>query len=63
MDELKQQIPLLECLQAHGWQRPRPIGFGRLLGPARCTPTTSPAFWLISTKICSTVTVAVAAVT
>jgi DNA primase len=32
LDELKQQIPLLEYLQAHGWQQPRPIGFGRLLG-------------------------------
>ena len=32
LDELKQQIPLLEYLQAHGWQHPRPIGFGRLLG-------------------------------
>src|SRR5580658_7305765 len=32
LDELKQQIPLLEYLQAHDWQQPRPIGFGRLLG-------------------------------
>ena len=32
IDELKQQIPLLDYLQAHGWQQPRPIGFGRLLG-------------------------------
>ena len=32
LDELKQQIPLLEYLQAHGWQQARPIGFGRLLG-------------------------------
>jgi DNA primase len=32
LDELKQQIPLLECVQAHGWQQARPIGFGRLLG-------------------------------
>jgi DNA primase len=32
LDELKQQIPLLEYLQAHGWQQPRPIGIGRLLG-------------------------------
>src|SRR2546425_6436911 len=32
LDELKQQIPLLEYLQAHDWQEARPIGFGRLLG-------------------------------
>jgi DNA primase len=32
LDELKQQIPLLEYLQAHDWQQARPIGFGRLLG-------------------------------
>jgi DNA primase len=32
LDELKQQIPLLEYLQAHDWQQTRPIGFGRFLG-------------------------------
>ena len=32
LDELKQQIPLLEYLQAHDWQQAKPIGFGRLLG-------------------------------
>ena len=32
LDELKQRIPLLEYVQAHGWQQARPIGFGRLLG-------------------------------
>jgi DNA primase len=32
LDELKQQIPLLEYLQAHEWQQAKPIGFGRLLG-------------------------------
>ena len=32
LDELKQQIPLLEYLQAHDWQNARPIGFGRFLG-------------------------------
>ena len=32
LDELKQQIPLLEYLQAHAWQQAKPIGFGRLLG-------------------------------
>jgi DNA primase len=32
LDELKQQIPLLEYLQAHDWRQAKPIGFGRLLG-------------------------------
>src|SRR4030081_763755 len=32
LDELKQQIPLLDYLQAQDWQQGRPIGFGRLLG-------------------------------
>src|SRR5438477_6389969 len=32
LDELKQQIPLLEYLQAHDWHQARPIGFGRFLG-------------------------------
>jgi DNA primase len=32
LDELKQQISLLEYLQAHDWQQAKPIGFGRLLG-------------------------------
>jgi len=32
LDELKQQIPLLEYLQAHDWQQARPIGSGRFLG-------------------------------
>ena len=32
LDELKQQIPLLDYLQAHDWQQARPIGFGRFLG-------------------------------
>jgi DNA primase len=32
LDELKQQIPLLEYLQALDWQQARPIGFGRFLG-------------------------------
>jgi hypothetical protein len=63
LDELKQQIPLLEYLQAHDWQQAWPIGFGRLLDCARCTPTTSPAFSLTPPKTCSTATFAVAVVT
>ena len=32
LDELKQQIPLLEYLQAHDWQPARPLSRGRWLG-------------------------------
>ena len=32
LDELKQQIPLLDYLQAHDWQQAKPVGFGRVLG-------------------------------
>jgi len=32
IDELKQQIPLLDFLQAHGWQPTRSIRGGRLMG-------------------------------
>jgi DNA primase len=32
VDELKQQIPLLEYLQAHDWQSARPLSRGRWLG-------------------------------
>jgi DNA primase len=32
IDELKQRIPLLEYLQAHGWQSARSIRDGRLMG-------------------------------
>ena len=32
LDVLKLQVPLLDYVQAHGWQQARPIGFGRFLG-------------------------------
>jgi DNA primase len=32
LDELKQQVSLLEYLQAHQWRQTRPIGCGRFLG-------------------------------
>ena len=56
LDELKQQIPLLEYLQAHDWQQARPIGFGRLLGlcPPHAGHKPSPAFSLTPAKTCST---------
>jgi DNA primase len=44
LDELKQQIPLLEYLQAHDWQQARPIGFGRFLGLCPLHPDRQPSF-------------------
>ena len=32
LDELKQQIPLLEYMQAHDWQPTRYLSRGRLMG-------------------------------
>ena len=32
LDELKQQIPLLEYLQAHNWQQARALSHGRWMG-------------------------------
>jgi DNA primase len=32
LDDLKRQVSLLEYLQAHHWQQPRPISSGRFLG-------------------------------
>jgi hypothetical protein len=64
LDELKQQIPLLDYLEAHDWQPARRIRAASVSWDcARCTPITSPAFCLILTKTCFTATVAVAAVT
>src|SRR5258708_2869354 len=38
LDELKQQIPLLDYLQAHDWQPTRQLSRGRLMGlcPLHC---------------------------
>src|ERR1700690_2094278 len=44
LNELKQQIPLLEYLQAHDWQQARPIGFGRLLGLCPLHADNKPSF-------------------
>jgi hypothetical protein len=46
LDELKQQIPLLDYLQAHDWQPTRQLSRGRPgWDCVRCTPITSQAFW------------------
>jgi len=63
LDELKQQIPLLEYLQAHDWQQARPIGFGRFLGLCPLHADHKPVWWWTPNRICSTATAAVAAAT
>jgi len=63
LDELKQQIPLLEYLQAHDWQHARPIGFGRFLGLCPLHADREPSFLVDPTKTCSTAMAAVAVAT
>jgi DNA primase len=43
LDDLKQQVPLLEYLQAHGLQQARPIGFGRFLALCPLHPDHKPS--------------------
>jgi DNA primase len=50
LDELKQQIPLLEYLQAHDWQQSRPIGFGRFLGLCPLHADHEPSFLVDPSK-------------
>ncbi len=54
LDELKQQISLLEYLQAHDWQQAKPIGFGRLLGLYPLHADHKPSFLVDPTKTCAT---------
>ena len=61
LDELKQQIPLLDYLQAHDWRPSRQLSRGRLMGLP--TPITNQASWWIPARACSTATAVVAAVT
>jgi DNA primase len=44
IDELKQQIPLLDYLQAHGWQPARSIRGGRLMGVCPLHADHKPSF-------------------
>ena len=44
IDELKQQIPLLDYLQAHGWQPARSIRGGRLMGLCPLHAERQPSF-------------------
>jgi DNA primase len=61
LDELKQQIPLLDYLQAHDWQPVRRIGGGRLMGLCPLHTDYKPSFLVDPRKICFTATAAVAA--
>jgi len=44
LDELKQQIPLLDYLQAHDWQPARPLSRGRLMGLCPLHQDHAPSF-------------------
>ena len=46
LDELKQQIPLLEYLQAHDWQPARRLSRGRLMGLCPLHADRKPSFLL-----------------
>ncbi len=46
LDELKQQIPLLEYLQAHDWHSTRRLSRGRLLGLCPLHADHDPSFLL-----------------
>ena len=63
LDELKQQIPLLDYLQAHDWQPARRLSRGRLMGLCPLHADQKPSFLVDPRTACSTVMAAVAAVT
>ena len=65
LDELKQQIRLLEYLQAHDWQPARQLSRGRLMGLCPLHADHKPSFLVDPSKVraCSTATAVVAAVT
>ena len=50
LDELKQQIPLLDYLQAHDWQPARPLSRGRLMGLCPLHADHKPSFLVDPTK-------------
>jgi DNA primase len=50
LDELKQQIPLLEYLQAHDWQPARQLSRGRLMGLCPLHPDHKPSLLVDSGK-------------
>ena len=50
LDELKQQIPLLDYLQAHNWQPARQLSRGRLMGLCPLHEDHKPSFLVDSHK-------------
>ena len=50
LDELKQQIPLLDYLQAHNWQPARQLSRGRWMGLCPLHSDHKPSFLVDSTK-------------
>ena len=50
LDELKQQIPLLDYLQAHDWQPARQLGRGRLMGLCPLHSDHKPSFLVDPSK-------------
>ena len=50
LDELKQQIPLLEYLQAHDWQPARQLSRGRLMGLCPLHADHKPSFLVDTSK-------------
>ena len=50
LDELKQQIPLLDYLQAHNWQPARQLSRGRWMGLCPLHSDQKPSFLVDSTK-------------
>jgi DNA primase len=50
LDELKQQIPLLDYLQAHDWQPARRLSRGRLMGLCPLHPDHKPSFLVDPSK-------------
>ena len=63
LDELKQQIPLLDYLQAHDWQPARQLSRGRLMGLCPLHEDHQPSFLVDPTGTCSIVTAVDTAVT
>jgi DNA primase len=50
LDELKQQIPLVDYLQAHDWQPVRRLSFGRMMGLCPLHADGKPSFLVDSIK-------------
>ncbi len=50
LDELKQQIPLLEYLQAHDWRPARPLSRGRWMGLCPLHSDHKPSFLVDPSK-------------